>query len=202
MDSAVQWTDIAIVGFTLGLFAVAALQFAALRQSQEHNLTVQRAYVDMSHKSPPGLTLNLDGPEPRATVTMVIKNHGATPATVTRVQLGAWIGNQDLPDEPSYPDPASVRLAGEAVLMPGESFTTRFSLTMSSDQRDELLQHTQHLTLIGHVDYRDRFNRAHRSGYARRYTENPLDPGNNLVFELKEGCNYDKPLDTGPSWAA
>ena len=76
-------TSVVIACLTFGIFLVAALQYKTFsRTPTKTNLAVQRAYVDMSHTSPPGLELQLDGPNPHMAVTIAVKNHGRTPARV------------------------------------------------------------------------------------------------------------------------
>lgn len=171
-----------------------------------HNVTVERAYVHMSH-TPPGLfcikDLATKGPteipivagEPIA-VRVQITNHGHTPATILAAVAVMYVG-EVLPEEPPYTDH---KTWGAFFLMPNEGhfFVTRMIHTgLSAEQLSQVRDSKLFMWACGYVDYVDRFGHGHRSGYARRYS--PSSYENNLVFETKPGYNYDVDRPLGPS---
>jgi hypothetical protein len=123
-------------------------------------------------------------------VRIAVKNHGKTPGTVTRVHVEGVIG-ATLPAIPEYKD-ILVRPPQEAILMPGERFIMPKEGLSGALIPVGGLQ-GQHLWVIGYVEYKDRFQRRHRSGYARRY--NPDQPENNLGIEGQFGYNDDIEID-------
>jgi hypothetical protein len=70
--------------FTLMLVVVGALQTLQLARTNKSAAIVERAYVKMSHVSPPGW---ISFPDGTFAVQLRVRNHGRTPAKVTEVLL-------------------------------------------------------------------------------------------------------------------
>jgi hypothetical protein len=188
-----------IVFLTLALAWLANEDRKLNNKTIAHNIAVERAYVNMSHK-PPGL-YSLAGsttPNPTAVplaaneaimVNVQVTNHGPTPATITAAVMTIEVG-ESLPDKPSYSDH---KTWGAFFLMPndGHFYTGRMIHTGIKEEDMARIQAGEGLFIwaIGYVDYTDVFGKRHRAGYARRYS--PRSAENNLVFETKPGYNYD-----------
>jgi hypothetical protein len=156
----------------------------------------ERAYVKMSH-NPPGIDIR---PESGVFVISIeIKNHGRTPATVSDVVLEPMIlpTQQALPTVPTYTRQGGSRICGFLVANEPMLWVEQYDITsekMMSVKADE-----SNLYLIGHVDYIDQFGRRYRGGFARRYVPTLDGPQfknapqrNNLNFVLQTGYNYDR----------
>lgn len=180
--------------FTSKLVEVGRLQQTTHQATLDTNRVAERAYVDISH-FPPGLELSQD--RRVAEVEVLIKNHGATPATVTDVFLTLKIGSDPLPDEPLY-EPEAGRPEIAAFLVAGGSFQKWIRWPVPEPDSKRIEQGAT-VWLLGYVDYEDTFGRKHRGGYARRYDAKrdsaavPKEKRNNLPFETKAGYNYDRP---------
>ncbi len=200
------WTDPLLVLFSSVLAAVGVLQFLIFRETHRMNLAVQRAYVglspappglDFSEHAPPGLALELDVADRGFTVTLIVKNHGATPAEVLGISLTVWVSDRPLPEKPQYTGPP-VGDDSQFFLMAGEQYNNVWPLSFTKEQL-EGVRGGHKVWLIGYVDYRDKFSRKHRGGFARRY--HPRRIGNNLDVELKADYNYDTQLSKKTFWS-
>ena len=134
-------------------------------------------------------TLERDGADRRVTVTLIVKNYGATPAEVLGISLTVWVSDRPLPEKPQYTGPP-VGDDSQFFLMAGEQYNNVWPLSLTKEQL-EGVRGGHKVWLIGYVDYRDKFNRTHRGGYARRYNSELIDPKtplkqrNNLEVDLK-----------------
>jgi hypothetical protein len=177
----------------------AHLSAGAAKLTADAVMLTERAYVDMSHDQPGFVTM-----EGATGVSVAIKNHGKTPATVTAVNLTFLQHGWPLPPTPEYNENLTVRT--RTVVMPGERFTHERRHALIGSGQSALPESVAtpglqgvHAWLIGYVDYRDRFGGRHRGGYGRRYRPNP---GNNLVFIDEDDYNYDRPREKsqGNDW--
>ncbi len=167
--------------FTLLLVFVGELQWRTLQATLRSNRTIERAYVGLSHERP-GVQPVGGGSPPAALVSVRVKNHGHTPATVTDLSLTLFIGSALPPGEPPYAPSGQVA----AFLMAGDEFFQ--SLPISAAQFAQM-QAGAPTYVLGYVDYRDQFGQRHRCGYARRF--DARNPANNLVFVTEAGYNYE-----------
>ncbi len=168
--------------FTLLLVVVGWLQWRTLQATHRSNRTIERAYVGLSH-APPGVQA-IAGSPPAAWVSVRVKNHGRTPATVTEVLLTLLISSV-LPAEPPY----ALGRPVAAFLMAGDEFFERLSITAGEFAQ---IQAGAPAYVLGYVDYQDQFGQRHRSGYARRF--DATSPSNNLMFVTEAGYNYERLL--------
>jgi hypothetical protein len=176
----------AIAGLALvqaAIYGVQAYIYAGMRADTR---SIERAYVDLSH-APPGLQID---PPQGGTQTIhcriVLKNHGRTPADILAVSLRLFTHTQ-LHAEPPYAASVPMRYT----VMPGETVNWTNPFTLPVAEVQQVQANTRMLWIVGYVDYRDRFGKAHRNGYARRYM---AQTGNNLVFEIASDYNYDADL--------
>jgi hypothetical protein len=169
-------------------------------QALAHASAAERAYVVMSH-CPPGLDLrdwnssDLLDPAP-IRVKVRISNYGMTPAQISGVFLGIFVG-QALPDTPPYGEPTD-----DHFLLPTgkKLFITRtFFLPQNQTEQIQYADHPAplRLWLLGYVDYKDVTGQRHRGGYARRFDSNPETIENNLSIEMRRGYNYDRERGQG-----
>jgi hypothetical protein len=182
----IAWLTLAIVGLTV-------LQLFIHRAQLRANKVMERAYVDISHSTDdsPGLQFSEDCRT--ATLTIKVKNHGRTPATVTDVYLSLLVSADPLPNDPPYTSGPREPIA--AFLMASECFYQPIDLPFSEQDERKFRIDGARIWLIGYVDYQDQFDVLHRSGYAR-FFEPKDDSGNNLHFETKTGYNYDREIRT------
>jgi hypothetical protein len=175
---------IAIATFTWRLWVSTAALW-------RHTRTVERAYVKLSHTSPPGVSF--DVPNAKVFVSFQVRNAGRTPATITDVVVTPAVlpGDASLPASPlyagdeGYPFACAFLVAGDHIVI-----DTSFSLPEMKAVRTK----TMTLYFVGYVDYIDAFDIRHRSGYARRYDHRrDADPSpNNLVFVPERAYHYDR----------
>jgi hypothetical protein len=161
---------------------VGCLQWRTLNETLRSNEIIERAYVGLSHE-PPGVAVLPTVPL-TARVSVRVKNHGRTPASVTEISLRLLISSAPLPPEPPYGPASPVA----AVLTAGDEFFVALPITAS-----QLAQIGAGAAayVLGYVDYRDQFSRGqvHRCRYARRYDAQSPRNGNNLVFVTEAGYN-------------
>lgn len=178
----------AVALFTFGLIAVGVLQWRTYKATLAANKVVERAYVDISHQSRPGLRFLAvpDSQDRKPYLVAEIKNHGKTPADLVAILMRLVVAAVP-PAKPVYGDD---RKELRAVVMPGESLQTPWPFLQISDALYNSIQAGQMTVwVIGYIDYRDRFGTLHRGGYTRRYDPEtdrtvPENNRNNLVFEV------------------
>ena len=175
--------DFWLAAFTFLLVIVGWLQWRTLQATHRSNRTIERAYVGLSH-APPGVQ-PIAGPSPSAWVSVRVKNHGRTPATVTDMSLTLLISSAPLPAEPPYAPGKPVA----AFLTAGDEFFKSLSIIAGQFAQ---IQAGAPAYVLGYVDYGDQFGQRHRCGYARRFDAS--SPGNNLVFVTEAGYNYERSL--------
>lgn len=219
------WITGFIALFTGGLLLVGYFQWKTYKATLATNKDIERAYVTMSHH-PPGVyidiavTSGVDGHD-RATVTMNIqvRNAGNTPGVITHVLVQPYIANANrLPTNPEsayraedYEHPLFYSL------VKGDTFTLRRTFESIDAAYISNRDAGWNLWIIGYVDYIDKFNRHHRSGYARRYDQatddsftrerEKNDPSvvekdwwknrSNLLFVMQSNYNYDRERQNG-----
>lgn len=213
-------TDVLLSAFTFLLFlvtgsliVVGALQHAQMKRavdsSEDTAHTIERAYVQMSHVTKegtpniaPGHTGKPGTPENPGLIVDVsigicrasigVKNHGSTPARVTRVFITKRVMGDYLPTIPDYtPDvgePSEQPL--EAFLMKDVEIFIGFISAIDPSDIPLIRERKKQLVLYGFVEYTDQFGRHFRGGYARNWIPNM--PINNLVFTPQPGYNYDE----------
>ena len=202
-QAAANWWIVRLTGavalFTLGLIAVGVFQWRTYKATLAANKVVERAYVDISHQSRPGLRFLPvpDSSDRKPYISTEIKNHGKTPADLVAILMRLVVA----PTPPAKPVYGEDRKELRAVVMPGESLQTPWPFQAISDALHNSIQ-TGQMTVwvIGYIDYRDRFRTLHRGGYARRYDPEidrtvPENNRNNLVFEVLPDYNYDVEID-------
>ena len=182
---------IVLAGATIGIWRSNFL-------SSRHMRASERAYVTMSHNSPPGL--KIDTPTHKISVPMEIRNHGRTPAQVSDIFL-AFAQGEKGDSLPATPDYSRLNISsGETLtfLVAGDSFFFEPEFDeISADELGSFVDGSKRLWIYGYVDYIDIFEQRHRGGYAREFV--PGRPQNNLVFVKQVGSNYnyDRPRHRG-----
>lgn len=181
---------------TVLIAAFTVVLAVATRRIYRHTVASERAYVTMSHISPPGLCIK-DGTS-QVWVTIQVKNSGRTPATISNLVIKVKVLQSGtlLPESPDYGREQDEPTA-KAFLATNSSFEHSRKLSVSDWEIDEVKNGTKALYVLGYVDYIDEFKQRHRGGYARRY--DPIrdtvasEQRNNLVFVTQRGYNYDRP---------
>jgi hypothetical protein len=163
--------------------------------SAEAVMLAERAYVKMSHHSGPGLRFDPNGV--LVMFSIEVRNNGHTPADV----LGGVLDLKfdALPDKRSYRRMATDEFPGTFLVA---NDNVNWNGVLRADAEDLRLARLgqRRMWLVGYVDYRDRFKRRHRGGYARRFDQRfedttPEPERNNLVFDESAGhWNYDEEL--------
>jgi hypothetical protein len=197
-----------LVVFTFALFVVTALLVRytkklwrstkdLVERTEGSTRIIERAYVKISHRTPPGLLVDLR--DHTIFVRFEVKNFGKTPAEVTDIFVGPKIllKDESLPYPPTYGSGKAQRF----VLAPGEPFKYTNSEAFKMDIEPEVRSGAKKLYVLGYVDYIDKFGEHHRAGYARLYSPE-LDDLNdsfrdNLIFVTEKGYNYDRPRKKG-----
>lgn len=196
-NSRLVWLTGALAAFTLGLIYVGVKQRETYEATLTANKVIERAYVTISD-DPHGMRIQQFMPPGTAPaeplgfdalgITIVLKNDGNTPATISNTVLDTHIGHT-LPDVPEYQTPGDRGAQKAAFLVKGASVSTQFGFVVPRKEMNRFMVQHEHFWMLGYVDYIDIFGQRHRAGYARVYSR---DPGPNLVFELKPGYNYDR----------
>lgn len=199
-----RWLEIASVVFTaLATICIAVYTFKLSgattslvdmeKRQEESTRIIERAYVQLSHVSDnksPGLIVNANSGA--CLVSIGIKNHGTTPARITRVFLTKRVLAEQLPEIPDYTmgsgelpeQPIAAFLMKDVEIFVGLSFTIDpIDLPLIKERKKQLV-------VYGFVDYTDQFGRHFRGGYARNFFPG-LVP-NNLIFVPQPGYNYDE----------
>lgn len=195
-------TDWLIVIFTFGLLVFTGLLYRATNLMAKHSLASERAYVTLSHISPPGLVLDVK--TGTILITLRVRNSGRTPATISNliIRAAALPNGTPLPDSPYY-EPERDDASAKAFLATEEDFFHTRVLSLSDGDLVEVLNGNQTLYLFAFVDYMDQFGGRHRGGYARKYDQErdrrenyPSDESfgkrNNLIFVTERYYNYDR----------
>lgn len=199
------WTargTVALAFITFGLAVFTYLLWRSTKDLVERTdkttQTIERAYVQLSHVSnnkSPGLIVNTTSG--KCLVSIGIKNHGTTPARITRVFLTKRVSETPLPSIPDY-----TIGTGELPEQPMEAFLMKdveifVGLEFTIDPTDIPLirERKKYLVVYGFVDYTDQFERDFRGGYARYYVPD-LWP-NNLIFTTQPRYNYDQERKRG-----
>src|SRR6266851_953204 len=176
----------------LGQIVIFIAQLIFIFRQESATKTVERAYVQMSHDSndkSPGLVVNPDSGKCR--VSIGIKNHGTTPARITRIFLTKRVLAAALPRFPDY-----TIGPGESPEQPIEAFLVKdveifvgLEFTIDTTDLPLIKDRKKALAVYGFVDYTDQFGRDFRGGYARYYVPDLLP--NNLIFTPQPRYNYD-----------
>jgi hypothetical protein len=155
--------------------------------------TTERAYLKMSHVSPPGV--NFDGLG-QSWVRMEVRNYGRTPAEITAVVVDfKWA-----PIGEPVPPPINKPTGNgdmKAFLVTNQAFYFTHQKALGVSLKDDIKDGKQNLFVFGYVDYIDKFRQHHRAGYARVYNRitdthrKGYAQRNNLDFVTQEGYNYD-----------
>ncbi len=197
------YATVALAFITLGLAIYTAKLYASTKKiasdaesaaTNSINLTrtIERAYVQMSHFSNEhvhGLSVNpITG---YCTVTINIKNYGATPAKITRIFLTkrALIALPTIPDYTiDIGDLAEQPI--QAFLMKDSDVNVGFQFWMNVSDLPLIREREKQLVVYGFVDYTDQFGRNFRGKYARNYVPGLIP--NNLIFVPQPGYNDDE----------
>lgn len=164
-----------IVLVTLAIAVLAWIQIGVYSEMRDHNVTVQRAYVDISHVSP-GLEL-----DPAPFLKIGIKNHGHTPGTVTAYNITLVNGVEPLPTIPKYDERLTEHVGlflNPNELVYDDIHPHRLGGTISMGAPG------MKVWLIGYVDYIDKFNIRHRAGYARVFDQT-IDDKQSTAYRRK-----------------
>ena len=124
MGLEIKITDLFLVVFSFVLTVFTGLLWRTTHLISKHTMAAERAYVKMSHRSPPGLTIDINSNE--VWVVIEIKNSGRTPADVTNVLL-SWLvllKGQSPPAVPNYPPPENTGALTTAFLVANDSVRT------------------------------------------------------------------------------
>jgi hypothetical protein len=182
---------VVIAAFTIVLAkSTGDLHKGAVKQA-EMMRTIERAYVKMSHHSPPGL--HFEQASGLCWFKINVKNYGDTPATVTDVlfKLIVLANGDGLPATPDYTR-SRIDPPINAFLVKNDDFDyTPKSFDVGLTNVPDIINGNKLIYICGYVDYRDSFGDRRRGGWARRY--NPAAGlTNNLVFVTQPGYNYDR----------
>jgi hypothetical protein len=177
------FTGVAIVG-----------QWTAMLRTNKHFRIGERSYVKMSHE-PPGIKWESDT-SGNFKVVLKITNHGRTPGNVTDVVTNFFLP----PSKMRITElPPSVRHTflkeTKAFLVHGDYIYQHADLSVTVEERNDILAGRVVLIFYGYVDYIDQFNVRHRGGYGRKYL--PTGVEQNLVFPDEGLFNYDRVRKTG-----
>jgi hypothetical protein len=176
--TATQWIAIT----TVVLAIIATIQACIYGAMHNANKVAERAYVAMSHH-PPGIRVHSerlpsDGGEERwrhnVTLRVKVTNHGNTPARVTRSLVQVLLTNDEFPQLPNYAEELARRGQVSLVKDGNYTITTPYEFKSTggasfSAAFAELFTEGHRLYVIGYVDYIDKFDQRHRSGYGRIY---------------------------------
>lgn len=232
-DSLMAIINLIFVGVTA---LAAVLTYLVYKNIRDHTTQVERAYIDLSHH-PPGMidvltAVTLSNSQDRSVapvrnirVSIAVKNHGNTPGNVVQRLIHEYISASGLPETPPYQlqkiRRTQIHLVKEAAFNIGGEFTILAADLdeITSAQAIVDPNTAKKLYVIGFVDYVDKFQRRHRSGYARVYVpavdrEKPIKlrrkldgtvttiddefayaRRNNLRFVAEPGYNYDIEID-------
>jgi hypothetical protein len=175
----------------------------AANASAKNFTASERAYVKISHL-PPGLSFESGDGTVFASINLEIKNHGRTPARITKVRIKSrhFLPADPMPVEADYGDAIDPN-ATEQFLVTGDYFYSGGTLPLDRGYYDLISRGIEILWVYGYVDYIDIFGQRHRAGYARyfdpsldnqsRYrTEEEFLKRSNLPFVGRRGYNYDR----------
>lgn len=193
-------TDSLLAVFSSLLVVFTGLLWFATKRVYKHTAASERAYVTISHHSPPGL--DIDVAAGTARVLVKVRNSGRTPAYVTDVVLQLAFDSLPPPSWDKAP-PAHPAVRHFLVTQTEFEHTTVFA-GLDSDVLLAVTEDERRAWLVGYVDYRDSFKLRHRGGYMRRYERFdhaippdipgvPVERSNNLIFDPTPGYNYDRP---------
>jgi hypothetical protein len=184
-----------IVWLTVALVGLGWLQFRMYSEQLAATKIIERAYVDLSHQ-PPGLVFvgEENGLKHEVRVTIGIKNNGNTPSDVLAFKV-TFVHGGDLLRNPERP-PIPTTTDAIFTVMPRDTIYTWHNFPISSFiELQQIGDAIIPAYVIGWVVYRDRFEKRHRSGYARRLIRPSMFGTNNLVFVDVPGYNYEEDLD-------
>jgi hypothetical protein len=196
--------EVWMVALTIAITFTAVIQALIYSGMHRTTKTIERAYVDLSHVAP---GLDNVGPNKAPTIRVRVKNSGRTPADVIAVVLEPFISDQPLPD--AVPD-IRTKAPQHFFLMPQDSIWWEPDdplPSLSEETHREITREGTSLKLwiIGYVDYIDRFERRHRTRFARCYSPRadrealinqiPMEQRNNLAIEAKPGYNTENEID-------
>lgn len=200
-----RWTiglTIAIAVFTGLLVLVGWKQRQTYEATLVANKIIERAYVKMAHAREPRANPNggrFDFVTPTGgnlNQTEVwfkygLTNCGRTPCNVLGGGIWYVIDTQHQhPPIAPIPPQRPIRV-DPTFLVPDMTTSDLTVLFIDTTTINNIRNGTEHIWLLGYVDYRDRFGNFHRAGYGRRYDHYSMD----LVFDRTTGpFNYDEPL--------
>lgn len=197
-ESNINMTDLLLAIFT-GLLVLVTGFLALIAYRQQKAIHVaQRAYVKMSHapsKVSHEPSFRIEPTTGKATVDLVIKNNGQTPARIIDlfIKIDVEPVGASLPKNPNYEGGVETKATPQAFLVTNDQYTLHLFFHIPTAQAANVINGTETLWLYGYVDYEDMFEQKHRGGYARVY-EPTVTGGNNLVYIEEPGYNYDRPL--------
>jgi len=203
----IQGTIKVFTGFlvVVGLLQIGAMVFQGVIYWRQLHTTraVERAYVTLSHET----RRWVDGEDTRRAfdprgpangpVELVfrfqVRNDGRTPTDV--LSGGLWLHHLPNAFPQSHPMPiipaAQPVHVDPAFLVPKKCTFAETLLSLDAETWANVKAGSEHLWLIGFVDYRDRFGQCHRGGYGRHYNRHT----GYLDFDDTTGrLNYDRPL--------
>ena len=99
-----------------------------------------------------------------AQITLQIRNHGKTPAELSRVTFNAAIGESIRPETAQSPSPFADLPPGIAVA-PDGLYEHVWQVPVTEEQWAALIRSTQRLYVVGEVTYVDVLGATHRTGY-------------------------------------
>jgi hypothetical protein len=179
-----------IAALTFVLAVITGVQAFFVWQANAHTRVIERAYLDvwlvnsrLEHFAP--------GESPIA--WLCIENKGRTPCVLEGGIAGLIGGHLPLPEVPPY-DRQHLKL-DDAFLLPDskEYFVQPFE-PIPAKYFAEVMSGERVLWLMGQIRYRDKFDRVHERGFARRYspTGGPAGGDNRWHMESTPGYNYDR----------
>lgn len=190
----------------VGVLQIFVLVFQAVIYWRQLHTTraVERAYVILSHETRKWVegdenrrAFDVRGDPSSERLEMVfafqVQNEGRTPTDV----LGGGLWMHHLPDAfpqskpiPMVPATQPVHVDPAFLVPRGLTFAETL-IFLDAETWARVQDGSEHLWLIGYVDYRDRFGKRHRGGYGRHYNRHT----GYLDFDETTGAlNYDRPL--------
>lgn len=154
----------------------------------------ERAYVKLSHQ-PPGLTIEMFN---RVSLSVLVKNIGRTPATVTDVRLKCFVVPVDgrLPDQPNY-ETQFIQAPVRVFLVAGDEFSYKGTFPLEDTPAAFNIggkDATHRVVVIGYVDYMDVFENRYRAGYARHHDPSIDDEARYRIRDRKAQSVVDRTI--------
>lgn len=176
---------------TLFIAAFTVVLACATRRIYQHSAASERAYLNISHKTPPSFLIAtpLINGRNTAEIKIKFKNHGETPGRLVEFAFTTkCIPHGDTLGPRVEYGTMTPTLVNASLVPRGNIIYKQPSFEFNADMLSVVAGKLD-LWLIGYADYVDTFGDWHRKGYARLYDPNIPTNGNNLIFGPERGHN-------------